>query len=430
MVSTYLYKMRDLMEIKRYQNRIRLNRRTISDHIWSTSKIGYLIAIWYEDFFDCKIDKSCLLKTSILDGTIKLFSGEILSPTKTATLEIYEELKNVEQLLYTSYYVKLLPDFVDKSKIKQYVLIDKDDQSDISKILKLASLIDSVLECLEEIALGNKYKFDEILLILIKKIHNMNFFMSDLFLAYGIDEITNYAFANLNDSIKKEIVIIKKESLRKVFFENQINKRYMLIEEFNNTFFKYIYEMRSLLEIERYQNVFRNKKRNVGQHEWSVSLISYLIAEAQINKTQEEINIEKLITTTLWHDDIEMFSGDILSNVKRVTPQFEKAIGNMEILFFEQYCKPNFSTRHQLMFKEMILNPKSHTIEGKIVSVADIIDTIFEAIEEINLGNRIEFEKVFLGGVNKLENIGKEIVIIEEFLQSNLIKDIKKTIGN
>lgn len=171
----------------------------------------------------------------------------------------------------------------------------------------------------------------------------------------------------------------------------------------------YISKIRGLMELKRYQNMFRFKERSVAEHQWSVSQIAYGLANWETKKFGNKVDYGKLLKTTLSHDNIEVFTGDILSMTKRTTKNMEKAIGEVEKIRFEEEYKPMLPKSWVEETRAMVLNPKDNSIEGKIIAASDIIDTILESVEEIELGN-LPFKPILISSTEKLVTIDLESV--------------------
>lgn len=403
-ISYYLYTLRGLMQIKRYQNKKRLNRRTTIDHMWSTAKIAQMLANWHYEITGECVDMEELLKRSILSGTIKLFTGEIQGNTKSATPEIEKAIKEAECIIYEKKYKPIVPKVLEVEDIKSKVLYAKDDTLE-GKILRTASLIDTTLECLEEINLSNTTYYNRILSDSLREIWEIGL---DVCKWYVFDErfekyTRRFATAEEAYRIKEK----EKPELRE--------KRYSFCKTFN----EYIQRIRNLMETDRYQNIYRNKVRSVAQHEWSVALISLCIAYEERSKGNN-VNVGELLQVALCHDDIEIVSGDILSNTKRVTETLEKEIAKVEEMFFDTVLANMFPVAYQEVFKERMLYPKKDTIEGRIIRVADVIDTMYEAMEEINLFNTVEFEDVYNSAIIKLRELEPTLLCLKEFNKKNI----------
>lgn len=402
-VGDYLYSMRGLMGIIRYQNKKRINSRTIAEHKWSASKIAQALALWHFELTGVKVDMGSLLEKSILNGTIKLFSGEIQSDTKYANKNMLKAVTEAEELIYEEKYKEMLP-VSWRSSFKEKVLYSKDGSLE-GEIIRASNIIDTILECIEEIEFGNKRKFTTILNEEIEKLLEIDLEIIKWFIKYSLP---NIASLDMKDIITVDIEIDE--------LENEQNKE--KIAEFKKTFAIYIYEIRGMMEIKRYQNAYRNKERTVAEHEWFVSLIALCLSKIEKEKYGNNVNLGSLLQTTLSHDDIELFSGDVLSHTKRTTSNLLIALEEVESELFEEQYKEMIPVKWVDRFRKDILFPKDDTLEGKIMSSADVIDTVYEAIEEIKLGNKEEFKPILKNSVEKL--LSMDLESVDYFLLNSL----------
>jgi len=152
-------------------------------------------------------------------------------------------------------------------------------------------------------------------------------------------------------------------------------------------FGKLVKDPRGLMEISRYQNKYRHKVRSVAEHSWSVAFIAQGLTNWEINKFDQNVDMALVLKQAICHDLIECVTGDIISTTKKKTVAMENAIKEIEFTAFHEQMKPDLPKSWIEEYEELILNPKAEGIEGMIIKAADIIDTILEAIEEIDLGN-------------------------------------------
>jgi 5'-deoxynucleotidase YfbR-like HD superfamily hydrolase len=164
----------------------------------------------------------------------------------------------------------------------------------------------------------------------------------------------------------------------------------------------YLIKMRGLMNLKRYQNLFLFKQRSVAEHSWSVSRIAHSLALIEIHKFGKEVNIASLLQKTLMHDDLEVITGDILSHTKRRTPAMKRAVATLEKKVFSEEYANIIPAEWKDEFKEFTLDAKDDTLEGHLLHASDVIDTLFEALEEIKLGNREYFVDVLQNSLQKL----------------------------
>jgi putative hydrolase of HD superfamily len=181
----------------------------------------------------------------------------------------------------------------------------------------------------------------------------------------------------------------------------------------------YLLKMRGLMELKRYQNLFLHKQRSVAEHCWSVSKTAQQLALLEMRKFGNVVDMGELLSRTLNHDDLELITGDILSNTKRRTPAMRRAVESMEkVVFIDEYSEM-LPKGCETDFRRFTLDAKDDTIEGKILGAADVIDTLFESAEEIELGNKKYFKDVFNSSIEKL--LLMDLQSVRYFLKNSLV---------
>lgn len=146
----------------------------------------------------------------------------------------------------------------------------------------------------------------------------------------------------------------------------------------------------SAKNIYRWEGSERINLNNDAEHMWSVTIIADFLLRIQRDKFGYEINDLEVLRRALYHDVIEVETGDILSTVKKTTPEMKQMLSNIETLRFDSNIRPLIPEKYQDEMSEYILNPKNNlkTIEGQIIAVADKIDSLLEVIREVNKGNK------------------------------------------
>lgn len=393
-ISQYLFTMRNLMEIKRYQNKLTLSPSSIAEHKFTYSKIAYILSYW-----ESKIGKDVknvdVLEKAILNGTIKAITGDIQSNTLKVSDNLFKQIKKTYEVFYQNSYKPLLPEHIN---IKNKVLNSKDESIE-GCLIKLSSLINKLFEVHEEVSLGNKYKFQEILDDTIREIYNVNTVTSKLFLSELPEKIYHEAHKSSN---------IISES-KKFIYDNIESS---IIYEFRNTFFDFCFEIRNLSGIERYQNIFKHRKRSVAEHQWFVSLIA-IFFDYYYN---DALNLESLLVKSLFHDDIELYTGDIISKTKNTLSSTKMEVEKVERYYYNEYYSKLLPHDLLLSFEDNVLNAKDKTLEGEFLSIIDILDTIYESEEEIILGNNSNFSSIKENSLEKLSSYTDKYDFIRFFL--------------
>lgn len=414
--GTYIYDIRRLMAIRRYQNKFRYKTRSIAEHEWSVSRIAMGLALWQTEYSDVKIDMGELLQRTLLHDSIKLFAGDVQSNPRNKAL-MSDALREVKEVLYDTNFRQMLPQSWQEP-FKRFVLKAQDDSVE-GKIVNASNIIDKIIESIEEVELGNKRMFEDVLKHQTERLLQIDLDVAKWFVAYclrdlGLTDIKLHYGEKVDSFIK---------SYRQ---QNELN-----FKEFEGTFGIYIYQVRDLMHTMRYQNLYKHKARSVAQHEWSVSRIAMGLAYWETLKFNNKVSMYELLSTTLLHDTPEYIVGDVLSNVKRITPKMLEAVEKSEKEAFDIEISGILPRQWHEEFRRKMLYPKSDTIEGKIVAAADAIDAVLECVEEIKLGNTEHFKEIAQRVCSKLLEI--DLPSVKYFLQYALNDfglDIRSTYGD
>lgn len=126
-----------------------------------------------------------------------------------------------------------------------------------------------------------------------------------------------------------------------------------------------------------------------SSHSFNVALIAEGLCRWEIHKFGNQVSELSVLRRALFHDINEVCTGDVLSNVKKQTPAIKTALEEVELKLYTEDMEPLIPESWRDDYKSFILDPKQgkKTIEGLIVTVADNIDALNEAIQEVKLGN-------------------------------------------
>lgn len=127
-----------------------------------------------------------------------------------------------------------------------------------------------------------------------------------------------------------------------------------------------------------------------SSHMWAVAVIADGLARWEMEKFNNKVDVELLLKKCIFHDCLEVETGDILSGVKRKTKAMSDAIENVEEILYKERLEKYIPASWQEEYKGYLLDPKDgkKTIEGKILAAADSISALNECIQEVKLGNK------------------------------------------
>lgn len=188
-------------------------------------------------------------------------------------------------------------------------------------------------------------------------------------------------------------------------------------------FGEHLNQIRGLMQIYRYQNRFRHKPRNVAEHSWFVSKIAHGLATWEKYKFKNEsVDIEKTMFLAINHDIIENYTGDILSTTKNLSQILKQELENVEATIFKTHIvntiPKSWGESYLQVHEEM---SKINTIESKLVKAGDLLDRVYECMEEIDLQNKNPYEDILIDDIKRLRNLN--LMSVDYFLKYS-IKDI------
>lgn len=370
---------RDLMVVKRYQNRFMHKRRSVAEHMGSTAMIAHWIGVLEKELFNNNIDMSELMQRAINFNATQVWTGNVLSSTRKMSKAMSENMVSIKKITFDDYIKPTLP-MSWRGNFERYIVYAKDSTIE-GKILRAADILDTMLECVEEINLANKSGFERIL-----KESALELISIDL-------NSVKYVIKYILPKFKLDLIhygIDVTEMIDSIHFESIDSDK---LDDFS-VIGDYIYQYRNLMELLRYQNKHMYKRTSVAEHMWSVAKISQGLAIWTESKFGIVVDMANVLFRCLNHDVGELITGDILSTTKRMTVKMKEAVEEMEAVAFNKEIVPLIPKASRSEFETYVLNAKDDTIEGKILSAADIIDTIYECAGEVKLGNTEVFKNI------------------------------------
>lgn len=144
-----------------------------------------------------------------------------------------------------------------------------------------------------------------------------------------------------------------------------------------------------LSNIRRWEGRQKHISVSDSSHSFNVALISEGLTRIEQEVFGNEIDALEVIRRALFHDVSEILVGDIWSGVKKKNPEMRKMLEQIEHQLYTEELEPLLPESFRADYRSYILDPKQgkSTREGRIVAVADNIDALNEAIEEVKLKN-------------------------------------------
>ena len=175
---------------------------------------------------------------------------------------------------------------------------------------------------------------------------------------------------------------------------------------------------RKLANITRWNVEFLYKKSSVAEHSFFVAQIAQLIGIIE-EKNGAVIDWKKLYRKALNHDIKESVTGDIPHHTKHRKEEVNQALAMIEDELVREYILSEIPDEdYQRRIEEIINEDKDDTLEGKILSAADMIDAMLECAQEIKLGNTNPFQGKYNYWEKRLKRI--DLVAVPYFLEEIL----------
>ncbi|MCU7799450.1 MAG: 5'-deoxynucleotidase [gamma proteobacterium symbiont of Lucinoma myriamae] len=175
-----------------------------------------------------------------------------------------------------------------------------------------------------------------------------------------------------------------------------------------STFLAWVFRMPL---IKRWSLMFCHKKENIAEHSHQVAVVAHLLALIYNKKVVPLNNSKPLIperaaTIALYHDQIEIYTGDTVTPIKyhnqELTREFKKLESTAENL-----CLETLPEEFREDFSGLIISDKIEPKYARIVKSADVICAYIKTLDELKHHN-YEFEHVKLNLEKKLDKLKEQ----------------------
>lgn len=155
---------------------------------------------------------------------------------------------------------------------------------------------------------------------------------------------------------------------------------------------QYLSGLNELEMISRAPGYFKYQPHSVAAHSWKVTQAAQFLSDLE-ELNGNEVNWRMVYEKALNHDISERFIGDIRTPVKYASPVLRDMLADVEENLSDNFVEAEIPVELQAIYKRRLHEGKDDTLEGRILSVADKIDLLYEAYEELQKGNP---ERVFM----------------------------------
>ena len=136
--------------------------------------------------------------------------------------------------------------------------------------------------------------------------------------------------------------------------------------------------------INRYSGLYLSRPESVSDHICQVGILSFVIASKCIN-FGDKIDLGKVAIYSLVHDFDEALTADVPRNIKYYFPELKESLHRVA----EEALRKLEEQLEIQNLQQMWAASKEDGLEGLIVSIADSLQVVKKALEEIELlGNK------------------------------------------
>ncbi|MED4311277.1 HD domain-containing protein [Heyndrickxia coagulans] len=149
---------------------------------------------------------------------------------------------------------------------------------------------------------------------------------------------------------------------------------------------QYFKSLSDLEKIYRCPGKFKFQEHSVAAHSFKVAKIAQFFGHVE-EKAGNKVDWRALYQKALNHDYPELFTGDIKTPVKYSSKELHELFKQVEEEMTKNFINGVFPEEYQEIYFDLFKEGKDDTLEGKILSVSDKVDLLYESFGEIQKGN-------------------------------------------
>jgi len=149
---------------------------------------------------------------------------------------------------------------------------------------------------------------------------------------------------------------------------------------------QYFKSLSDLEKIYRCPGKFKFQEHSVAAHSFKVAKIAQFFGHVE-EKAGNKVNWRALYQKALNHDYPELFTGDIKTPVKYSSKELHELFKQVEEEMTKNFINGVFPEEYREIYFDLFKEGKDDTLEGKILSVSDKVDLLYESFGEIQKGN-------------------------------------------
>ncbi|MFO8070094.1 MAG: HD domain-containing protein [Alkalibacterium sp.] len=187
---------------------------------------------------------------------------------------------------------------------------------------------------------------------------------------------------------------------------------------------EYFKSLSDLEKIYRCPGKFKYEEHSVAEHSFKVTKVAQFLGTVEENRGNK-VNWKALYEKALNHDYAEIFIGDIKTPVKYADPDLRDRLAHVEESMTQHFIQQEFPEEFQSIYHERLKEGKDDSLEGKILSVADKVDLLYESFGEIQKGNPEPlFNEIYRESLDTILKF-KEMASVQYFL-AEILPDLLK----
>jgi putative hydrolase of HD superfamily len=182
-----------------------------------------------------------------------------------------------------------------------------------------------------------------------------------------------------------------------------------------HAFFKSLNELERIF---RAPGKFKFEEHNISSHSFKVAQYAQFLGTVE-EMHGEQINWKVLYEKALNHDYAEVFIGDIKTPVKYASVELRKLLLEVEEEMTKKFIDKQIPDEFKELYREKLEEGKDDSVEGKILQVADKMDQVYEAYQELQRGNTESgFVTMYKDALDAIQNV--RLHCVDYFLDSIL----------
>ena len=178
-------------------------------------------------------------------------------------------------------------------------------------------------------------------------------------------------------------------------------------------YFKSLSDLETLI---RCPGRFKYHQHNVASHSFKVTKIAQFLGTVE-EQEGHEVDWKSLYEKALNHDYAELFTGDIKTPVKYASKELRELFSQVEDQMVKKFITTEFPPQFHDVYRNRFKEGKGETLEGRILSVADKVDLLYESFGEIQKGNPEPlFMEIYQEALSTIIKF-KELASVKYFLE-------------